>query len=172
MLTKDMEQMKMMKPTFRQFLERFPEVDLPITLTEESHLEFSRRNPPLPQEMIHEFIHAIEESEFDEFTEFIPCVKLPKTDGFNAIVYWRAGLMNYEYTLATFTEKGQFIEKKVIAGTKIHDGLLVRSVATIEDDWLIYIVLGKSDPNEETFTAIDSRSLNMELLATGEIITV
>ena len=172
MLFTMMEQMKMMKPTFSQFLDKFPEVELPITLTEESHLEFSRRNLPLPQEMIFEFIHAIEQSEFDEFTEFIPCVKLPKTDGFNAIIYWRAGLMDYEYTLATFSEKGQFIEKKVIAGTKVHDGSLVRSVATIEDDWLIYIVLGKSDPNEEKFTAVDSRSFNMELLATGEIITV
>lgn len=107
-----MEQMKIKKPTFGQFLKKFPEIDLPITLTEESHLEFSRRNSPLPQEMIHEFIHTIEQSDFDEFTEFIPCVKLPKTDGFHAIIYWRAGLMDYEYTLATFTEKGQFIEKK------------------------------------------------------------
>jgi len=159
-------------PTFGDFLSKFPEVTLPVTLTEESHIEFSRRNPPLSQSMIHEYIHKIEQFDFDEFTEFIPCIKIPKTDGFHAIIYWRAGLMDYEYTLATFTLKGQFIDKKVIGGTKVKDGVLVRSVATIEDDWLIYIVLGSSDPNTENFTAINSRSFNMELLATGEIVTV
>lgn len=162
----------MKKPTFRQFLKKFPEIALPITLAEESHLEFSRQNEPLNQDMIHEFIHNIEHSDFDEFTEFIPCVKIPKTDGFHAIIYWRAGLLDYEYTLATFTEKGQFIDKKVIAGTKVLGEELVRSVVTIEDDWLLYIVIGKSDSKEESFQASNSRSLNMELLATGEIITV
>jgi len=162
----------MQKPTFTSFLEKFPEIALPITLTEESHIEFSRRNSPLSQEMIMEYILKIEQFDFDEFTEFIPCVKISKTDGFHAIIYWRASLMDYEYTLATFTPKGQFIDKKVIAGTKVRDGVLVRSVTTIEDDWLIYIVMGTSDPDEEEFTAVNSRSLNMELLATGEIVTV
>ena len=106
----------MKKPTFRQFLNKFPEITLPITLTEESHLEFSRQNEPLAKEMIEEFIFSIEQSDFDEFTEFIPCVKIPDTHGFHAIVYWRAGLLDYEYTLATFTEKGQFVDKKFIAG--------------------------------------------------------
>lgn len=159
-------------PTFNQFLKKFPQVPLPIVLTEESHFEFSRRNEPLSQSMIHEYIYKIEQYDFDEFTEFIPCVKIPKTDGFHAIIYWRAGLMDYEYTLATFTERGQFIDKKVIAGTKIKEGTLVRSVATIEDDWLIYIVIGTSDPDEENFSATNSSSFNMELLATGEIITI
>lgn len=162
----------MQKPTFTSFLKKFPEIALPITLTEESHIEFSRRNSPLSQEMIMEYILKIEQFDFDEFTEFIPCVKISKTDGFHAIIYWRASLMDYEYTLATFTPKGQFIDKKVIAGTKMRDGVLVRSVTTIEDDWLIYIVMGTSDPDEEEFTAVNSRSLNMELLATGEIVTV
>ncbi len=167
-----MEKKNIKKPTFDQFLLKFPEVELPITLTDESHHEFSRRNTPLSEAMIVEYIHTIESFDFDEFTEFIPCVKIPKTDGFHAIIYWRAGLMDYEYTLATFTEKGQFIDKKVIAGTKVRDGMLIRSVATIEDDWLIYIVIGNSNPDDEQFVAINSRSFNMELLATGEIITV
>lgn len=156
--------------SFLEFLNYFPEVTLPVTLAEESHHEFSARNEPLTQALIHEFILEIEELEVDEFTEFIPCLKIPKTDGFHAIIYWRAGLMDYEYTLATFSEKGEFLHKEVIAGTKINQGELVRSVTTIDSDWMIYIVVGSSDPNEETFSAVKSRSLNMELLATGEIV--
>jgi hypothetical protein len=168
-----MKQNKMMgKADFAGFISKFPEIDLPVTLTEDSHLHFSRANQPLPQAMVHQFIHEIEGSSFDEYTEFIPCMRLPATHGFHAIIYWRAGLMDYEYTLATFGTKGDFIDKKVIAGTKMHEGMLVRSVATIDPDWLIYIVIGQSDPEETHFKAVDNRSLNMELLATGEIITI
>ncbi len=167
-----MEKNKIKKVTLSKFLSKFPKIVLPITLAEESHLHFSASNPPLPQEHIHQYIHAIEQSEFDEFTEFIPCLRIPKTDDFHAIIYWRAGLLDYEYTLATFTKKGQLIDKKVIAGTKIHEGMLVRSVATIDDDWMIYIVIGSTDVDEKESKPSNSRSLNMELLATGEIIIV
>ncbi len=163
---------KKLAPNFLRFLETFPEVDLPVTLTEESQIEFERRNEPLSQESIHEFILMGEEGELDEFTEFVPCLRVKETHDFHAVIYWRAGLMDYEYILATFDKKGALLDKKVIAGTKIHDGQLIRSVATIEDDWLIYIVVGKSDANEQSFRATDSRSLNMELLATGEIVPV
>ncbi len=167
-----MEKKKIKKADFHQFISLFPELLLPITLTEESHLHFSASNKPLPQSHIQEFIFTIEQSDFDEFTEFIPCFRIPKTHDFHAIVYWRASLMDYEYTLATFTKKGQLIDKKVIAGTKIHEGRLVRSVATLEDDWLIYIVIGSTDVEEKDANASKSRSFNMELLATGEIITL
>lgn len=159
-------------PGFAQFISKFPEISLPVTLTEDSHHHFSKANSPLPLPMVMEFIHHIEGSAFDEYTEFIPCLRLPGTTGFHAIVYWRAGLMDYEYTLATFDKKGLFIDKKVIAGTKIHDGMLLRSVATIGPDWLIYIVMGKSNPDNTQFSAADHRSLNMELLDTGEIVAV
>ena len=161
-----------LKASFPQFIAKFPEIALPVTLTEESHHHFSRTNSPLSMGMVVDFLQPIEELEFDEFTEFIPCLRLPATHGFHAIIYWRAGLMDYENTLATFDKKGAFIDKKVIAGTKIHSGALIRSVVTIDPDWLIYIVIGKSDPDETILAASNHRSLNMELLATGEIITI
>ncbi len=167
-----MDKKKIKKPDFDSFIAVFPELELPITLTDESHMHFSASNKPLPQAHVHEFIFKIEQSDFDEFTEFVPCFRIPKTYDFHAIIYWRAGLMDYEYTLATFTKKGQLIDKRVIAGTKVHDGLLVRSVATIEEDWLIYVVIGSTDVEEKETNASNSRSFNMELLATGEIIII
>ncbi len=160
------------KVDFGQFIAMFPELELPVTLTDESHIQFSITNDPLTQPQIQEFIHSIEQSDFDEYTEFIPCLRIPKTYSFHGIVYWRAGLMDYEYTLATFTKEGQLIDKKVIAGTKIHEGKLVRSVTTIDDDWIMYIVIGSTDIEEKGTNAENSRSLNMELLPTGEIITL
>ena len=160
------------KVTFQDFLDKFPEIELPVTISADMELEFSRRNEPLSAIMIEKLIAAIEGETPDEFTEFVPCFKLPKTDGFHAIVYWKAGLMNYQYVLATMDLKGTLIDKSVIAGTYSDGNMLVQSVATIEEDWIIYIVSGQSHADKtKEYDASASKAFNLELLATGEIIT-
>lgn len=159
------------KVTFQDFLDRFPEIELPVTLTTENQIEFSRTNQPLPQVMVERLIAAIEGEAPDEFTEFIPCFQIPQTHDFHAIVYWKGGLMNHQYILATLSKKGELIDKAAIAGTYSDGEALVQSVATIEEDWIIYIISGKSQGNETTYDANSSKAFNLELLATGEIIT-
>ena len=44
------------KVRFKEFLKKFPVVALPVTIGEGTHLEFSRINDPLPQQMIDQFI--------------------------------------------------------------------------------------------------------------------
>ena len=101
------------KISFEYFLEKFPEIELPITFTDESAIEFSKNNNPLSVQMIHQFIDDQE----DEFTEYIACMCIPKTHDFHAIIYWKAALMNYQYILATYDKKGKLIDQSVIAGT-------------------------------------------------------
>lgn len=156
--------------TFKEFLQKFPAVELPVTLTEESHHDFSKTNDPIPAVMIDQFLLNIETEEIDEFTEYIPCFRIPKTDGFHAIVYFKAGLLNYEYNLLTFNKDGLSVDKKVIAGTKVEGEELQRTVATIEDDWIIYCVRGVAPANNPVYDSSTSESLHLELLATGEII--
>ncbi len=159
------------KVSFLQFLDLFPEIELPITLTNETQLEFSRHNDPIPAPMIHQILAPIEGCEVDEFTEFIPCFKIPQTFDIHAIVFWKAGLMNYQYYLATFNKAGQLLDKAVIAGTYSKDDMLIESVATIESDWIIYIVSGKSSTDQNNYDASTSQAFNLELLANGQIIT-
>lgn len=164
--------MQKQKINFLDFLDKFPEIDLPITLTDETQLDFSRVNDPIPEVMIPAFISNIEGCEQDEFTEFVPCFKIPQTLDFHAIVFWKASLMNYQYILATYNKKGQLLDKAVIAGTYSDGDMLVQSVATIEDDWIIYIVSGKtSSTAQNKYDASASQTFNLEILATGEIIT-
>ena len=119
---------KQLKTTFKDFLSKFPEIALPVTLTEESHHHFSRTNDPLPAVMIEQFLLHIETEQVDEFTEYIPCFRIPETDGFHAIVYWKAGLMTYEYTMLTFNKDGISIDKRVIASRLEFDSIgVVRS---------------------------------------------
>jgi len=161
------------KVDFDHFIEKFPEVELPITLSGDLHHVFSKKNDPFHPLMVQQFIEALESDPIDEYTEFIPCFRLKATYDFHAIVYWRAGLLNYAYKLVTFDKKGGLINQQVIAGTKAEGELLVRSVATIEDDWTIYIVGGVSAAtNEKSYDASSSQTLNLELLATGQIVAL
>jgi len=152
---------------FKHFLEKFPEIELPITLSDDSAIEFSKNNEPLPAQMIQEFIDDQE----DEFTEYIACLRIPKTLDFHAIIYWKAALLNYQYILATYTKNGKLIDNSVIAGTYSDGKSLTKSVATIEEDWIIYIVSGQTAANASTYDPTTSNAFNLELLATGEIIT-
>lgn len=158
------------KLNFGHFLEKFPEISLPITLTEESATAFSRTNEPLSDTLIQEYLLPIEPEEVDELTEFVACVRIPETHEFFAVIYWKAALMNYQYVLATFSKKGELIDRKVIAGTYSDGNTLIQSVATIEEDWIIYVVSGKTSANATSYDASSSKSFNLELLATGEII--
>ncbi len=158
------------KVSFAHFLEKFPEIELPITLTDELVKDFSQNNSPFPLPMVEQFILPMEPEEMDEYTEFIPCFLLPATMDFYAIVYWRGGLMDYQYIMATYSKKGELIDRRVLAGTYSDGQALVRSVATIEDDWIIYVVSGKTAANDPTYDASTSNAFNLELLATGQII--
>jgi hypothetical protein len=158
------------KLNFGHFLEKFPEIELPITLTEESARTFSQTNSPLSDHLIREYILPIETEEVDDLTEFIACTRIPKTENFFAVIYWKAGLLNYQYVLATFSKTGVPIDRRVIAGTYSDGETLVQSVATIEEDWIIYVVSGKTSANATSYDASSSKSFNLELLLTGEII--
>ncbi len=152
--------------SFAQFLEQFPTIELPITLGDQSHLDFSKHNEPLPYPIIANFLQPIESREDDEYTEYIACFKIPKTYDFHAIVYWKAELMNYTYTLATFSKQGEFLDKRVIAGTFANGENIIQSVATIDEDWMIYILSGqnKTDTN---YDPTSSKAMELELLPDG-----
>ena len=157
---------------FSHFLEKFPEVVLPVTLAEEAHHVFSLNNPPLPPLMIEQFILPLEDQGVDDYTEFVPCMRIPDTKEFHAIIYWRAGLLNYQYTLACFTKKGELIDKRVIAGTLSDGDTLTTSVATIDEDWAIYVVSGQAGAHEKEYDPASSTAYQLELLPEGKIIDV
>jgi len=156
--------------SFAHFLEKFPETSLPIVITEDAHHDFSKNNDPLPVQMISQFLLPIENEEIDEFTEYVPCFRISDAEKFIAIVYWKASLLDYKFTLVTFDKKGHFIDKTVIAGTKAEGDSLIRSVATIDEDWIIYVMAGVGASTNENYDPTTSKSFHLELLGTGKII--
>ncbi len=157
---------------FSEILAFFPEIELPVTLSERDHHSFSINNKPLPGEVVESFFLPLEKmGTLDEFTEFIPCFAIPGTNefGFQAIVYWKASLLHYTYYLATFTNQGVLIDKKPLAGISSDADVIRQSVASIEPDWMIYVAQGVQKENQP-FIPEQSSGFQMELLADGRIV--
>lgn len=154
---------------FENFLSLYPEVELPITLTSDDSVDFSRHNPPIPLALVDEYLASADD---DELTEYIACFKIPATQTFHALVSWKAGLMEYEYQVTTYDLGGNLIDKRTISGTKSNGSTITRSVATIESDWLINVVEGNEvfKGNQSIFNPSASRVSNFEITADGEII--
>ena len=163
-------QQKEPKLHFSEFLNYFPTMELPLILTEEAHHEFSKVNDPLPKAAIDQFILPYEELVYDEFTEYIPCLQIPNTHEFYAVVYFKASLLIYEYYLVTYDKQAKQIAKEKIAGMVTHGEEVTRAAATIEKDWIIHIVEGSVKSGSSDYKPTDSKAYAMELLPDGQII--
>ncbi len=144
---------------------------MPATLGEETHHVFSTENDPLSDELIAQFIHPTEAvTPDDEFTEYVPCFAIDTTREYIALVWWKAELLNYEYVLATFDLKGKLIDREVIAYTRVGQGRVLRAVATISAELEIVIATGASLDGNTLFDPESSKTLEMEILPTGDIV--
>jgi hypothetical protein len=85
-------------------------------------------------------------------------------------VYWKAGLLNYQYVLATFEKNGTLIDRAIISGIYTDGEVLTQSVATFEEDWMIRIVSGQLKDSGKTYDATASRRIDLEMLSDGRIV--
>ncbi|MBK8556524.1 MAG: hypothetical protein IPL65_12510 [Lewinellaceae bacterium] len=158
------------KFSFADFTAKFPQVSMPIILGEDSHHVFSTENDPLPELLTQQFILPVHPGNTDEeTTEFLPCFMIQDTGAFIALVWWKAGLLEYEYMLATFTEKGQLIDKHIIAFTRVEGDQIRSRVATIDEEWELHLAEGRSGTNQDQFDPTSSKTFSLEILANGEI---
>lgn len=143
---------------------------MPVTLGEETHHAIGTENEPMPPGMIAQFIFPVEGvTEPDEFTEYMPCFAIEEVNGFLALVWWKAELLNYEYHLATFNAKGELIAHRVIAYTRVTSGSVTHAVAVIDEELEIHIAEGTSPDGNMSFDPAKSRTFGFEILANGEI---
>ena len=156
--------------SFLIYLKHFSEEGLPIILSDEIIRHFSENNPPLDADSIRRYIDSNPVEEDDDMTEYIACCLIPGTKDFHAVVYWKGTLLTYEYVLATYTKSGVPIARKVIAGIKAEGEIVKRSVATIEEDFGIQIVVGQQGPNDRLYDPRLSLAMSMDILPSGDIV--
>ncbi len=161
---------KVQQITYKQFLDFFPLVEPPIVLSKDNSFTFSKENKPIPGSALNTFFVRWGE-EFDEYTEVVPCIRLKAEKEYQTLIYWKASLLIYEYILITLDKNQQIISRKVIAGV-ISDGQKsVQSAATIQEDLTIHIASGEL-VDGELYNAADSKHMYMEILPSGEVITI
>ncbi len=151
-----------------KILHYFPETELPIIVSEDYLSDYETNADPFPQVFIDEVLLEWEK-DADEFTEFIPCFRLPKEEKFNTVVYWKGALLRCDFIMVTLDKNGELINKKSIASTIVNDNVIKKSVASIEPDLIINIIAGQTLDGEE-YDASMSKAFAMEVLPTGEII--
>ncbi|MCO6484879.1 MAG: hypothetical protein J5I41_03790 [Saprospiraceae bacterium] len=132
---------------WRDFLQYFPEVSLPVSLTASSAMAFARDNPPLPALWSAFTVERWEEGETDAYTEFQPgfSFRIGRNTG---IVYWKASLLHYAYILVILSAKGEVLDRLELAETRSEEGLLFQGAAVIEEDGSICMVESSRDPDE------------------------
>ncbi len=156
--------------SLKNFLSRFPEVDLPVTLGEETEREFYIRHDPLPAPMVNKYLSVFFPPHIiDEFTEFVPCFKIKDTAGFHAIVVWVAGLAFRHYYLVTLNEKGEELQCRMIGGLSFSDDTIRRTVTRIEEDWMIYLATADTDRTDDLESKTETISEQLELMPDGGI---
>ncbi len=160
------------KPNFsiQSFFDKFPPLQTPLTLGENSHHSFSSLNEPLPHALTEQFILPHEEGQVDELTEFVPCFRIANAEPIIVLVYWKAGLLNYQYVMLTYSEKGQWIDRKVIGGTYSDGQTLTQSISIIDEDLSITIVSGQMEEGE-SLDPSKSTAYNLEILPNGTIVS-
>jgi hypothetical protein len=160
--------MNTIKVKFEHFLRKFPEVKLPVTLRDDSHHDFSNENEPLSDEMVEDYIARYEAVEPDEFTEYVACFSLNVLKDISIIVYWKAGLLTYDYVMATYDKTGKMIDKRAIAGTKVLGNSVKRTIATISENLTIFMAEGTSE-KEDAYEADSTKVFHFEVMENGKI---
>jgi len=156
---------------FDHFLEQFPKLELPFTFNEETVRTISRETPPISPRVIDQYILPIEPGQANELTEFIACLRLPEADDYAGVVYWRADLAQYHYTLVTFDPQTQeVIDRMVVAGTSYDGEEVVQTHAILTEALLIYQVSGQGGGRDYDYTAATSTARRFQIADSGKIV--
>lgn len=157
--------------SFASFVEYFPEVELPIIITEESIHNFSKLNTPLPLSAYSFFIQSDSELP-DEFTEYIPCLRFNPSEDVVAILLWKGSLLSYDYLMVSYHKKtGKEISRKIIAGTKIIDDTIIKSSAVISVDFEVDILVNSYSSEKQMYPE-RSEQFVVEIMSDGTMVTV
>jgi len=130
--------------SFTEFIDFFPLLKLPFSLLPD--LEQIPADPvPLPEILLAAYILPFEGDEVDEYTEYIPYGKIEGTKDYHALVYWKAGVLKYEFILATYQLDGQPTSHAIIGGIRYEEEGTIHSVAIIHEDFRITIAEGLAE---------------------------
>lgn len=155
--------------TLTNFVQLFPLLEPPITLTDESIFSFSKSNKLINVETANQFMTDFE-PDYDEALdrEYIPCLRLAISEEFHSLVYWRAAAMNYEYYLINVDKRGKLLSRRLIGGLVAKEDSFVRLAVAVDSNFIFYIAAQHADDTDQT---PDSQTFSLEVLPDGSIVS-
>ncbi len=153
---------------FAEFIDFFPELTLPLSLLPDIS-QIPVDPLPLPGVLQDAFILPFEADEVDDFTEFVPFGRLSGTKDFYAMIYWKAGLLRYEYILATYSKAGEPLSHAIVGGIRYEEEGTLHSVAIVQEDLQIVIAEGLADTMIEGVDPAQTQTYQMAILPSGII---
>ena len=127
-------------PQFIDLVSYFPPVDLPFTVQYNDLHRFTRTNDPLPDALLQTFIFPHLDFDIDEFTEFLPCLRIHADGPFVLLVLWTGRLMHYAFTLWVFEPSGRCISQAEIAGFYSDQNDVYQRMAHVNEESEIFVV--------------------------------
>ena len=153
---------------FAEFIEFFPALDLPISLLPDVG-QIPSDPIPLPGILQDTFILPFESDEVDEFTEYLPFARINGLNDYYAMIYWKAGLLRYEYILATYSKEGEPLSHAIVGGLRYEDEGVLHSVAVIHEDLSITIAEGIAESDDAGMNPDQTQTYQMAISPTGII---
>ena len=153
---------------FTEFIEFFPPLDTPFSLLPDLG-QIPTVSLPLPDVLMEAFIFPFEGEEMDEYTEFMPWGRIAGTEDFHALIYWKAGVMRYEFILATYKPDGTPINHAIVGGLTFDDENTLHSVAVIQDDLSITIAEAVARGHEDSLDPDQTNTYQMKIDKLGII---
>lgn len=152
---------------FAEFIEFFPLLKPPFSLLPDIS-QIPSFSLPLPGALLDAYIIPFEGEEVDEFTEYIPYGRIEGTKNFHALIYWKAGVMQYEFILATYSLEGAPLSHAIIGGLRSDDHGLLHSVAVVHEDMSLTIAEGVA-AEEDEIDLDQTNTYQMTIEPTGQI---
>ena len=153
---------------FAEFIEFFPPLELPLSLLPDMS-QIPSDPIPLPGVLQDAYILPFESNEVDEFTEYVPYGRISGTRDYYAMIYWKAGVLRYEYILATYSVEGEPLSHAIVGGLRYEEEGILHSVAVIHEDLSIVIAEGIAQSDEAGLDPDQTQTYLMEILPTGII---
>jgi hypothetical protein len=152
---------------FTEFIDFFPVLEPPFSLLPDIG-QIPSSDTPLPQALLDSYILPFEGEEVDEFTEYVPYGRISGTKDYHAVIYWKAGVMQYEFILATYDKEGNPLSHAIIGGLRSDQDGILQSVAIVHEDLSITIAEGVSSEEEE-INLDNTNAYQMSIQPSGHI---
>ena len=153
-----------------EFLDFFPNIELPVTLSEDSIIHIQKVNKVLPEPVLDATIRRWENTTADEYTEYIPCFTVARKEKFIVIVYWKASLIGFEYFAVTIGYDFQPIDRRQISSMLHTNEHVKSSVVHIDEDLTFHVVAGISTGSTDSFNPGNTQAFHFEIDPKGEFI--